>query len=63
MRVVARCEGSHELLVVPATATTTLQALTGMMPSTGALWLTSSVGRSLTRGKPASGMHMPVAAP
>jgi hypothetical protein len=29
--------GSHELLAVPSTATTTLQAFTGMTPSTGAL--------------------------
>ena len=61
--VVSVWEGSHELLAVPATATTTLQAFTGMTPSTGALWLPSLVGRSLTRGNPASGMHMPLAEP
>jgi hypothetical protein len=61
--VVAWCEGSQVLLAEPATATTTLHALTGMTPSTGALWLTSLVGRSLTRGNPASGMHIPLAEP
>ena len=48
---------------MPSTATTTLHALTGMTPSTGALWLPSLVGRSLTSGNPASGMHMPLAEP
>jgi len=48
-------EGSHELLAVPSTATTTLHALTGMTPSTGALWLPSLVGRSLTSGNPGVG--------
>src|SRR6202042_1086863 len=57
------CEGSHELLAVPSTATTTLQAFTGTTPSTGALWLASFVGRSLTSGYPASGMHIPLAEP
>ena len=46
-----------------STATTTLHAFTGMTPSTGALWLPSVVGRSLTIGKPVSGMHMPLAEP
>ena len=55
--------GSHELLAVPSTATTTLQAFTGMTPSTGALWLPSVVGRSLLSGNPASGMHMPLDEP
>ena len=61
--VVARCVGSHELLAAPATATTTLQALTGITPSMGALWLTVSVGRSFTSGNPVSGMHVPFAVP
>jgi hypothetical protein len=34
--VVETCEGSHELLAEPSTATTTLHAFTGMTPSTGA---------------------------
>ena len=55
--------GSHELLAVPSTATTTLQAFTGTTPSTGALWLASLVGRSLVSGNPASGMHMPLDEP
>jgi hypothetical protein len=55
--------GSHELLAVPSTATTTLHALTGTTPSTGALWLASLVGRSLVNGNPASGMHIPLAEP
>jgi hypothetical protein len=57
--VVESCVGSHELLAVPDTATTTLHAVTGMTPSTGALWLPLLVGRPLTSGNPASGMHMP----
>jgi len=61
--VVAGCVGSHELLAVPATATTTLQALTGITPSMGALLLTVSVGRSFTSGNPVSDMHMPFAVP
>ena len=61
--VVSVWDGSHELFAVPATATTTLHAFTGMTPSTGALWLPSLVGRSLTSGNPASGMHMPLAEP
>ena len=35
--VVETCEGSHELLAEPSTATTTLHAFTGMTPSIGAL--------------------------
>ncbi len=61
--VVSVCAGSQELFAVPATATTTLQALTGITPSTGALWVPSLVGRSLLSGKAASGMHMPLAEP
>ena len=61
--VVARCDGSHEFDALPATATTALHALIGASPSTGAPWLTSSVGTSLTSGKPALGMHIPVAVP
>ena len=55
--------GSHELLAVPSTATTTLHAFTGRTPSTGALWLPSLVGRSFVSGNPASGMHMPLDEP
>lgn len=61
--VVARWDGSQELLADPDTATTTLHTLIGMTPSIGALCVTSLVGRSLTSGNPASGMHIPVAAP
>ena len=61
--VVPTWEGSHELLAVPSTATTTLHAFTGTTASAGALWLASLVGRSLARGKPASGMHIPSAEP
>jgi hypothetical protein len=61
--VVARCDGSHEFVALPATATTTLHALIGTTPSIGAPWLTLLVGRSLTSGKPALGMHIPVAVP
>ena len=61
--VVPTCDGSHELLAVPSTATTTLHAFTGTTPSTGALWLASVVGRSLASGNPASGMHIPFAEP
>jgi hypothetical protein len=61
--VVPTWEGSHELLAVPSTATTTLQAFTGTTPSAGALWLALLVGRSLTSGYPASGMHIPFAEP
>src|ERR1700761_8115860 len=43
-------DGSHVLLALPSTATTTLHALTGTTPSTGALWLTSLVGRSFVSG-------------
>ena len=58
---VETCEGSHELLAVPSTATTTLHAFTGMtLSATGAVWLASLVGRSLASGEPASGMHMPL---
>ena len=60
---VETCEGSHELLAVPSTATTTLHAFTGMTPSTGALWLASVVGRPLVSGNPAAGMHMPLDEP
>src|SRR5580698_5066272 len=56
-------DGSHELLAVPSTATTTLHAFTGTTLSTGALWLALLVGRSLTSGYPASGMHIPLAEP
>ena len=55
--------GSHELLAVPSTATTTLHVFTGITPSTGALWFPSVVGRSFTSGNPASGMHIPLAVP
>lgn len=60
---VETCEGSHELLAVPSTATTTLHAFIGITPSTGALWLPSLVGRSLVSGNPASGIHMPLDEP
>src|ERR1700677_2018516 len=61
--VVTTWEASHELLAVPSTATTTLHAFTGTTPSAGALWLALLVGRSLTSGYPASGMHIPLAEP
>src|SRR5580700_9427080 len=61
--VVFRWVGSHWLLAVPSTATTMEHALIGSTPSMGALWLTSLVGRSLTSGKPSTGMHMPLALP
>ena len=47
--------GSHELLAVPSTATTTLQAFTGMTPSTGALWLASAGGQVVGEREPGVG--------
>jgi hypothetical protein len=61
--LVATCVGSHEFEAVPSTATTRLQALTGNTPSTGALWLTLSLGRSFTSVAEPSGMQLAVAVP
>ena len=57
------CEGSHELLAEPSTATTTLHAFTGTTPSTGALWLWSLVGRSSESAASLAGWHDPAAEP